>query len=146
MSVGGSDEGVKAEPNVVPMIDIMLVLLIIFMIVTPVITSGFTAEIPEGRNIERAEEEDGDVTLGIDNEGGYYLDPGTGETSPIPHDSLTSFLTRVFDARPTDKLLYFKADAGLNYDVIEEALEAAREAGVRVLATIAEQPREERRR
>jgi biopolymer transport protein ExbD len=128
------------------MIDIMLVLLIIFMIVTPVITSGFTARIPEGRNIERAEEADGDVTLGIDDQGQYYLDPGTGQTTAIVNDSLTSFLTRVYSSPGIDKVLYFKADAGLPYSVIEEALESAREAGVAVLATIAEQPREERRR
>src|SRR5574341_968185 len=49
-------EGPKHEPNVVPMIDIMLVLLIIFMIVTPVITAGFQAQMPQGKNLsDRAE-------------------------------------------------------------------------------------------
>lgn len=46
VSTGG---GVKAEPNVVPMIDVMLVLLIIFMVVTPAIAAGFTAEPPRDR-------------------------------------------------------------------------------------------------
>lgn len=47
--VGGGG-AVKSEPNVIPMIDIMLVLLIIFMIVTPVITAGFQATMPEGKD------------------------------------------------------------------------------------------------
>ena len=47
----GDEGGVKAEPNVVPMIDVMLVLLIIFMVVTPIIASGFEATMPQGKNI-----------------------------------------------------------------------------------------------
>lgn len=57
VSTGG---GVKAEPNVVPMIDVMLVLLIIFMVVTPAITSGFTAQPPEGINLKEHPEEESD--------------------------------------------------------------------------------------
>src|SRR3990172_13212450 len=76
-------EGPKHEPNVVPMIDIMLVLLIIFMIVTPVITAGFQAQMPQGKNISSQEEQDGDITLGVDKEGKYFLDAGTGEVHPV---------------------------------------------------------------
>ncbi|MFQ5550829.1 MAG: biopolymer transporter ExbD [Gemmatimonadales bacterium] len=143
MKVGDSGEGVNSEPNVVPMIDVMLVLLIIFMIVTPVISAGFTAQIPEARNLERAPEEDGDVVLGIDSDGNYYLDPAAGEIAPIPRDSLTSFLTQVYASRTKDRILFFKADATLPYSAVEEALEAAREAGVRVLASITEQRRDD---
>lgn len=145
MSVGGPDEGVKNEPNVVPMIDIMLVLLIIFMIVTPVITSGFQAQMPEARNLEQSDPSEGEVILGIDREGQYYLDPGTGEIGQIPNDSLGSFLLTIYNNRRTDKILFFKADANLEYQKVEDALELAREAGVRVLASITEQIRETRR-
>ncbi len=69
----GTGGGVKAEPNVVPMIDVMLVLLIIFMVVTPAITSGFQAVPPDGINLKEHPEEDADVVLGIDKGGKYYL-------------------------------------------------------------------------
>ena len=59
VSIGGGGS-VKSEPNVVPMIDVMLVLLIIFMIVTPVISSGFQARIPQGKNIDSRPDEDGE--------------------------------------------------------------------------------------
>ena len=137
----GSRGNVKSEPNVVPMIDIMLVLLIIFMLVTPVITAGFTAKIPQGKNIQTAEEKEGDVTLGIDQDGNYYLDPGSGTISPVSPARLEEALRRVFENR-SDKKLYFRADANLDYAAVEDAMQVARKAGVRVLAAVTEEKRE----
>jgi biopolymer transport protein TolR len=137
----GSRGNVKSEPNVVPMIDIMLVLLIIFMLVTPVITAGFTAKIPQGRNIQTASEEEGDVTLGIDQDGNYYVDPGSGTIAPVSAARLEEVLRRVYETR-SDKKLYFRADANLDYAAVEDAMQVARKAGVRVLAAVTEEKRE----
>jgi biopolymer transport protein ExbD len=142
--VGGGGS-VKSEPNVIPMIDIMLVLLIIFMIVTPVITAGFQAKMPQGKNIETAAEETGDVVLGVDRDGKYYLDPGSGTISPVTSERLEGALTQIYTAR-TEKIMYFRADAGLEYGKIEDALQIARRAGVRVLMAVTEEKREPRRR
>ena len=143
MHVGGGGS-LKAEPNVVPMIDIMLVLLIIFMIVTPVITAGFQAEMPLGKNIEARPDDPEDVVLGIDQEGVFYLDPGTGQIGIVPEGQLEDVLRQVFDTRTKDKILYFRADKSLPFGRIQDAIETARTAGVRVLAAITEQKREER--
>jgi biopolymer transport protein TolR len=140
-SVGGQGSSVKSEPNVVPMIDIMLVLLIIFMIVTPVITAGFQAKMPQGKNIETAAEEDGDVVLGIDQDGNFYLDPGSGTISPVSPTRLEDALRQVYATR-SDKKLYFRADANLDYSTVEDAMQIARRAGVRVLAAITEEKRD----
>ncbi len=144
MQVGGPEHGVKSEPNVVPMIDIMLVLLIIFMIVTPVISSGFQAQMPMGKNIEARPEEPEDVILGIDQEGTFYLDPGTGEIGIVPEDQLADVLQQVFENRTKDKILYFRADQTLEFGRVQEAIEVARGAGVRVLAAVMEEKREGR--
>ena len=146
MSVGGGDEQIKSEPNVVPMIDVMLVLLIIFMIVTPVITAGFTATMPQAKHLDDRAEEDNDVILGIDLEGNYYLDPGTGDITPIIKDSLGPYLERVYATRTRDAILYFRADESLDYGTIEDAMDVASKAGVRVLAAITDLKREERGR
>ncbi|MFQ5702453.1 MAG: ExbD/TolR family protein [Gemmatimonadales bacterium] len=130
---------VKNEPNVVPMIDIMLVLLIIFMIVTPIISAGFQAKMPFAKSLESRPEEDGDIVLGIDNKGKYYLDPGSGKIGPVPDGKLEEYLTNIFDSRTKDKIMYLKAHQGLEYGEIQDAVEIARKAGVRVLATIAEE-------
>src|SRR6266705_376551 len=66
MGTGGS---VKAEPNVTPMIDVMLVLLIIFMLVVPAISAGFQAIPPQGTNLKPHPEEERDQVLGIDANG-----------------------------------------------------------------------------
>jgi biopolymer transport protein ExbD len=126
------------------MIDIMLVLLIIFMIVTPVITAGFQAQIPMAKHVEPRADEPEDVVLGIDNEGTFYLDPGTGEIGIVPEDQLAAVLTQVFEHRTKDKILYFRADRDLQFGRVQEAIEVARAAGVRVLAAVTEERREER--
>jgi biopolymer transport protein ExbD/biopolymer transport protein TolR len=139
MSVGGGG-GVKSDINVTPMIDVMLVLLIIFMIVTPIISAGFQAQIPQAKNIEPSTTEKTDITLGIDQDGKYYLDPGTGKISPIAKDNLEAALTNLYQNRD-DKILYFKADANLEYQKIEDAIEIVRKSGVRVIASVTEEPR-----
>ena len=139
----GSKGSIKSEPNVVPMIDIMLVLLIIFMIVTPVIAAGFQAQMPLARNAEPRPDESEDIILGIDNEGNYYLDPGTGKIGTVVPGQLEDLLRQVYEnpAR-TDKILYFKGDKDLEFGKIQDAIEIARRAGVRVLAAITEQKKE----
>src|SRR5678809_944765 len=74
MSTGGSDSGVASTPNVTPMVDVMLVLLIIFMVVTPALLAGFNADPPQAQNIkDHPEDEQNDQVLGIDKDGNYYL-------------------------------------------------------------------------
>ena len=124
---------VKASPNVIPMIDIMLVLLIIFMIVTPLIAAGFKATLPKGKNLDPRPEGDNEVVLGIDEAGRYFLDG-----RPLPEGTLEDQLRSIFAARTEDKILYFKADNQLKFGKIQEAVETARRAGVRVMAAITE--------
>ena len=133
MSVGGAGE-VKAEPNVTPMIDVMLVLLIIFMIVIPTIAAGFQAVPPQGVNLKSHPEEDTDRVLGIDSKGQYYLDK-----KPIPNEELYERLRRIYDVREEDKILYLKAHKDLEYGKIEDALEVAAKAGVRLSGMITDQ-------
>jgi len=128
---------VKAEPNVIPMIDIMLVLLIIFMIVTPLIASGFKAAMPTGTNLDAADEEDDEVILGIDESGGFFLN---GQS--IPQDALEDQLKAIYAARPDNKVLIFRADQNLKFSRIQDGVEIARRAGVRVMAAVTEKKQE----
>jgi biopolymer transport protein TolR len=130
---GAGQTSVKSEPNVVPMIDIMLVLLIIFMIVTPLIAAGFKATLPKGKNLDPRPEGENEVILGIDEAGRYFLNQ-----RPIESKLLEDQLRGIFAARTEDKILYFKADNKLKYGQVQEAVETARRAGVRVMAAITE--------
>ena len=133
ISTGSGRAKVNADINVTPMIDVMLVLLIIFMIVTPLIAAGFQATLPKGKNLDPSPEEDTDVILGIDRNGKFFLD-----TKPIDEAVLEDYLRTVYAARTEDKILYFKADNNLKYGRVQDAVELARRAGVRVLAAITE--------
>ena len=134
ISTGSAGVGaVKADINVTPMIDVMLVLLIIFMIVTPLIAAGFKATLPKGKNLDPRPEGDNEVILGIDQSGRYFLNGRA-----LPEGTLEDQLRGIFAARTEDKILYFKADNQLKYSKIQEAVETARRSGVRVMAAITE--------
>ena len=132
-SAGGTS--VKSDINVTPMIDVMLVLLIIFMIVTPLIAAGFKATLPKGKNLDPRPEGENEVVLGIDQSGRYFLN---GRALAGGTDALEDQLRGIFTARTEDKILYFKADNQLKYSKVQEAVETARRAGVRVMAAITE--------
>ena len=132
MTVGTG--GVKAEPNVVPMIDVMLVLLIIFMVVTPQLAAGFTAQPPQGINLRKHPEEESDQVLGIDKNGAYFINK-----RPMSADTLEIAIKHIFDARTLDKILYVKADKDLPYEKVLDAMDKAAKNGVRVVGAISEQ-------
>jgi biopolymer transport protein ExbD len=134
MSVSSGGSAVKAEPNVTPLVDVMLVLLIIFMVIIPTLTSGLNAAPPQGVNLKKHPEEDGDVLLGIDRQGVYYLN-----RQPIRNETLQDNLKRIFDARTEDKILYIRADKSLAYSKVQDAVDVAAKAGVRVTGLISEQ-------
>ena len=131
----GRTRGVlTAEINVTPMVDVMLVLLIIFMVVAAAMP--FTATLPRARAAVPAAEDR--VTLGIDDRGGYWI----GRT-PVSAAMLPAGLEAAFARRPGDHVLYLKADHGAPYALVLDAVEAARQAGVRRLAMITERARED---
>jgi biopolymer transport protein ExbD len=147
MGGGKKDAIVAANINVTPMIDVMLVLLIIFMIVTPAITAGFQATIPRALNPDSREEQEGEIRLGIDKDGKFFLDitdPRNGKyTGPrfISDADLPGQLVTLYATRTVDKILYLKADQNIEFSRVQEAIEIARKAGVRVIGAIAEQDR-----
>jgi biopolymer transport protein TolR len=133
MSVGGGS-GVKAEPNVTPMIDVMLVLLIIFMITIPQINAGFKAVPPEGQNLKPHPEEDGDQVLGIDDQGRFYLNK-----QAVRSEDLETLVKDIYGKERDDYIMYVKAHKDLQYLKVIDALDLLSRSGVRVAALITEQ-------
>jgi biopolymer transport protein ExbD len=115
------------------MIDVMLVLLIIFMVVLPALTAGFTAIPPQGINLKSHPEEDTDQVLGIDGDGNYYLNK-----KPISLDSIGPLLKEIYASRD-DFVLYIKADKDLPYAKVIDAMDIASRNGVRVVGAVSEQ-------
>jgi biopolymer transport protein ExbD len=128
-----SDARIAAAPNVTPMIDVMLVLLIIFMVVTPSILSGVVAEPPQGENLQARPEDVTDHTLAIDARGALYLD-----REPIPVGRLPGALAAFYPVGADNRVLYLRAHRELRYENVSLALEIARASGVAVVGLVTE--------
>src|SRR3954462_15937130 len=93
-----SGGGVQSSPNVTPMIDVMLVLLIIFIEVSPALMADFTATPPQAVNLkDHPEDANLDQVLGIDCDGKYYLNK-----KPMRTEDVAPMLKRIYDARTED--------------------------------------------
>src|SRR4029079_18402322 len=112
MSKGGGGAGVQSTPNVTPMVDVMLVLLIIFMVVTPALLAGFQADPPQAQNIkDHTEDDQNDHVFAIDKDGCYYLNK-----KKIDKDQIATALHRIYLETPRDDyIMYLKADKNLDY-------------------------------
>ena len=116
---------VKADINVTPLVDVVLVLLIIFMVVTPLIASGIAVDLPRTQHHSRKPDDGRDIVVSITAEGRMYLQARQLE-------GLTNLRAAVLHekAKFPDKGVYLKADARAAFGAIREALDALHEAGI----------------
>jgi biopolymer transport protein ExbD len=128
---------VVSDINVTPMVDVMLVLLIIFMVITPMLQHGVTVEMVKAKNpiaMKDADKEDA-VLVGVTRDGKVVLSPGNIQLLPsdLPNrvkDLLTNRL---------DKTVYIKADMRAKYELVEDVVDNLRAAGVDQLGLLTEQ-------
>jgi len=125
---------VTAEINVTPMIDVMLVLLIIFMVITPGIVR---ASLPSARHATY--QRDRHPTLIVQASGVYTLEVDR-HFERVSDARLPSRLVAAYARRPDDHVLYLKADRDASYARVLQALDAARAAGVSRIGAITGQP------
>jgi biopolymer transport protein ExbD len=131
MSMGGGG-GVKAEINVTPLVDVMLVLLIIMMIVAPLLNQGVALQLPQAQNSAEMPETQGQTVLAITAEGTYWVD-----TIQVPLSGLRNRIDEVL-ATKTEQLVIIKADDEAEYGLIMEALDQLRLSGIEDIGLIAE--------
>jgi biopolymer transport protein ExbD len=143
-----TDTNVMGEINVTPMVDVMLVLLIIFMVVTPAIAAGFQAKLPEGAHLKARPEKEERTVVGIDAHGAYYLNKkvirGCEAESRRGHAAgcdqiMLGLLQQEFQRHPQDKVMFVKADQSLAYSEILHIMEMAKKSGAAVFAAVTEQ-------
>ena len=118
---------VNADINVTPMADIMLVLLIIFMITTPLLQTGITVNLPKAKNPLDAPDADKKeaVVVALNREGRIYL-----AKTPITEADLAEYLTRKFSGGEINKTIFLKADTAVAYGRVVEIVNQCRRAGV----------------
>jgi biopolymer transport protein ExbD len=135
---------VVSDINVTPMVDVMLVLLIIFMVITPLLTKGTPVDMVRTKNpiaMQAAEKEDA-ILIAVTRSGDIFLSPGNKrmtveDLAPRVQDLLTNKL---------DKTVYIRADARAKYKVVEDVVDNLRSAGVDQLGLLTEQIPQERPR
>jgi biopolymer transport protein TolR len=130
IKVEDSDE-VRSEPNVVPLCDVLLVLLIIFMVVTPLIQKGVDVRLPTALNTINMPENP-EVVLSIKRDGTMYL----GQDQ-VTMDNLQTSIEEAF-MTATDKRLYLRADGDLEYGNIVDIVDILKAAGVEIVGIITE--------
>jgi biopolymer transport protein ExbD len=126
IAVGGSHD-VTSEPNVIPMIDIMLVMLIIFMVSQPLSRMGLDVQVPPQETASKPTAVSNQIVLELTGDGGYAIN-----TQPVPKEQLDTQLHAIFDNRPA-KLLFIKSDPVRIYQDVIDAMDVARGAGVQVI-------------
>lgn len=125
---------IQAAPNMTPLIDVMLVLLIIFMIVAPALIDGARIDPPRADHLRDHPDDIRDNTLGLDAAGNYYLNK-----HPIDATTLAARLRALYSDERSDRVLYIKADRALEYGKVLAAVDAAGKNGVRVVGMVSEQ-------
>ena len=127
----GRDADVQSEPNVVPLCDVLLVLLIIFMVMTPLIQKGVDVELPTAMNLID-QPENVDAVLYIKRDGSIYVNQ-----QPATEETLIMMLEEAL-ITATERKLYLRADEEVEYGIILDLIPFIKEADIQIMGIIAE--------
>lgn len=130
----------KAEINVVPLIDVMLVLLIVFMIAAPMMTQGIKVELPRAASEPVESKDDNPITVSVKADGSYYIDLGGDPEQARPLADIKSIVSKVLAEKP-NTLVFVQGDKKVEYGVIVALMGELKLAGAPSVGLITEPPR-----
>ncbi|PKM34835.1 MAG: protein TolR [Gammaproteobacteria bacterium HGW-Gammaproteobacteria-10] len=119
----------KAEINVVPYIDVTLVLLIIFMVTAPMLQTGVEVDLPQADTEAAEQQNDPPVIVSIDREGRFYVDMAGQESQEMGADEMTATVADVLRDKPTIQV-FIRGDKFVDYGKVISAMAALKNAGV----------------
>jgi biopolymer transport protein TolR len=138
MSGGGGQGGVQSEINVTPMVDIMLVLLIIFMVVTPFLQQGITVALPKNMNnpdVDPRIIKETSVVISVPNDGEYYLGKKKVGKEELA-DKVDTMLKAIKNEQ--DRIVYIKSGVGVSYGDVVTVINEVRKLGVDKIGLVAD--------
>ncbi|WP_331346401.1 protein TolR [Cellvibrio sp. UBA7661] len=130
----------KAEINVVPLIDVMLVLLIVFMIAAPMMTQGIKVELPQAASEPVESKEDEPITVSVKADGTYYIDLGGDAEAPRPLAEIKSIVSKVLKEKPNTPV-FVQGDKKVDYGVVVTLMGELKQAGAPSVGLITEPAR-----
>jgi biopolymer transport protein ExbD len=132
MDIGGAQGGLKADINVTPLVDVMLVLLIIMMLVAPMLQKGVDVKLPTAANTVDKPETQGQTVVAIAADRRVFLN-----TVQVRPDDLTQRVAEIFENK-AEKIIIIKADEDVEYGAVMSTMDALRAAGVEDMGLITE--------
>jgi biopolymer transport protein ExbD len=129
---GGSPDELKGDINVTPLVDVCLVLLIIFMVVTPMLQQGVDVLLPTGPHAEKRPGEEGDLIISVKQDGSVFVGQNW-----IPDKNLETYLRAEYQKDPNRSVM-LKADKRINFGRIRHVMKAAHEAEFTRVAILTE--------
>jgi biopolymer transport protein TolR len=130
MDVGGSKGGIKADINVTPLVDVMLVLLIIMMLVAPMLQQGVSLTLPKAVNTVEKQESSEQTVIAIAANKGLYLN-----ARPVADTELATRVGEVLESK-SEKIVIIRADEDVDYGTVMAAMDQLRLAGVEDIGLI----------
>jgi biopolymer transport protein TolR len=128
-----------SEINIVPYIDVMLVLLVIFMITAPLLQQGVEIELPQASANPLPPDQREPLVLTVSKNGDYYLNVGDNKESPIAADALVTRVAAVIKYHPETPVLV-RGDQSVDYGRVTTAMVLLQSAGVEKVGLMTEQP------
>ena len=128
-----------SEINVVPYIDVMLVLLVIFMITAPLLTAGVVVELPQAEAEPMSGETDEPLVVTVTVNGDYYLSVGDTPDDPIDHQMLVTKVAAVLRHRPKTPIMV-RGDTNVEYGKVVVAMALLQKAGAPSVGLITQAP------
>ncbi len=126
----GNKGGFVADINVTPFVDVMLVVLIIFMVATPMMSEGLEVDLPQTKHVDVLPTEKSNLVLTLRRDGSIFLDE-----YKVTLEELTSKLTELVKAQ--DKGLFLQADKEVPYGVVVDVMGQIKAAGIEKLGVVA---------
>ena len=128
-----------AEINVVPYIDVMLVLLVIFMVTAPMLTEGVQVELPQTFAKTMTKDQQEPVVVSVDAKGQYYINIGDDTDKPVAIETLVTRVAAVMRHRPGQGI-YIKGDKSVNYGAVVTVMAMLQKSGVAKVGLVTETP------